>query len=55
MRGSNYVKILLRSNAILNIKNIDKYCSIWSLLAHIHPCNNNHPRKVSKYKHYSNE
>ena len=27
MNGSNYVEIPLRSNAILNNENIDKYCS----------------------------
>ena len=49
MNGSNYVKIPLRSNAILNIENNDKYCFIWSLLACLHPSNNNHPNRVSSY------
>ena len=30
LNGSNYVKILLRSNAILNIEIIEKYCFIFS-------------------------
>ena len=47
MNGSNYVKIPLRSNAILNIENDDKYCFIWSILASLHPCNLNHPNRVS--------
>ena len=47
LNGSNYVKILLRSNAILNIENNDKHCFIWSILASLHPCNNNHPNRVS--------
>ena len=55
MNGSNYVKIPLRSNAILNIENNDKYCFLWSILASIHPCNNNHPSRVSNYKQYFNE
>ena len=50
MNGSNYVKIPLRSNAILNIENIDKYCFIWSILARLHLCNNNHPNRVSNYR-----
>ena len=33
MNGSNYVKVPLRTNAIVNIENIDKYCFIWSILA----------------------
>ena len=30
MDGSSYVKVPLRSSAILNIKNNDKYCFLWS-------------------------
>ena len=55
MNGLNYVKILLRTNAILNIENNDKYCFLWSILAWLHPCNNNHPNRVSNYKQYFNE
>ena len=55
LNGSNYVKIPLRSNAILNIENNDKYCFLWSILAYLHPCNNNHPNRVSNYKQFSNE
>ena len=55
LNGSNYVKILLRSNAILNIENNDKYCFIWSILASLCPCNNIHPNRVSNYKQYFNE
>ena len=43
MNGSNFVKIPLRTNAILSIENNDKYCFIWSILAWLYPCNNNHP------------
>ena len=53
--GSNYVKIPLRSNALLNIEINDKYCSIWSILASLYPCNNNHPNRVSNYKQYFDE
>ena len=56
MNGSNYyVKIPLRSNAILNVENTDKYCFLYSILADLHPCNNNHPNRVSNYKKYFNE
>ena len=55
LNGSNYVKIPLRSNAILNVENNDKYCFLWSILAYLHPCNNNHPNRVSNYKQYFNE
>ena len=54
MNGSNYVKTPLRSNAILNIENNDKYC-LWSILAYLHPCNNNHPNRVSNYRQYFDE
>ena len=55
MHGRSYVKIPLRSNGILNIENNDKYCFLWSILAYLHPCNNNHPERVSNYKQYFNE
>ena len=55
MNGSNYFKIPLRSNAILNIENNDKYCLLWSILAYLHPCNNIHPNRVSNYKQHFNE
>ena len=54
MDGSSYVKIPLRSFAILNIKNDDKYCFLWSILAKLHPCENN-SNIVSGYKKYFNE
>ena len=47
MNRSNYVKIPLRSNAILNIENNDKFCFLWSILASLYPCNNIHPNRVS--------
>ena len=55
LNGSNYIKIPLRSNAILNIENNDKYCFIWSILASLYPCNNTHPNRVSNYKPYFNK
>ena len=55
LNGSNYLKIPLRSNAILNIENIDKYCFIWSILASLFHCNNKHPNRVSNYKQNFNE
>ena len=55
LNGSSYVKIPLRSNALINIKNNDKYCFIWSFLASLHPCDNDYPNRVSNYKQYFNE
>ena len=52
--GRSYVRIPLRSNAVLNNENNDKYCFLWSILTYLHPCNNNHPNRVSNYKHYFN-
>ena len=53
--GSNYVKIPLRSNALLKNKKNDKNCFLWSILADLHPCENNHPKRVSNYKQYFDE
>ena len=55
LNGSSYVKIPLRSSAILNIQTNEKYCFIWSILASLHPCENTHPSRVINYLQYFNE
>ena len=55
LNGTSYIKITLRSNAILNIQNIDKYCFISSILASLRPCENTHPSRVNNYSQYFNE
>ena len=55
MDASSYIKVPLRSSAILNIKNNDKYCFLWSILAKLHPSENSHPDRVSNYEPYFNE
>ena len=55
LNGLSYVKTPLRSNAILNNKNDAKYRFIWSILAYLNPCENNHPNRVSNYRQYFNE
>ena len=50
LNGLNYVKIPLRTNAVLNNEKNCKYCFIWSILASLHLCNNNHPNRVANYK-----
>ena len=51
LNGTSYVKLPIRSNAILNIQNDDKFCFIWSILAYIYPSYSN-PQRVSNYKHH---
>ena len=53
--GSSYVKIPLTSNALIKIKNNDKYCFIWSILASLHPFENDHPNRVSNFIQYFSE
>ena len=55
LNGTSYVKIPLRTSAILNVQNNDKYCFIWSILASLHPCENNYPNRVNNYVQYFNE
>ena len=55
LNGTSYVKIPLRSSAILNFQNKDKYCFICSFLASLHPCENTHPSSVNNYIQYFNE
>ena len=45
----------MRSNVILNVENDDKYRFLWSILAYLHPCKNNHPNRVSNYRQYFHE
>ena len=55
LNSTSYVKIPLRSSAILNIQNIDKFCFICSILASLHPCENTHLSRVNNYIQYFNE
>ena len=51
--GSSYVKIPLRSNALMNIWKSDKYCFLWSILAYLHPCeSDDNPNRISNYEQY---
>ena len=50
LNGLSYVKIPIRSFALLNIENDNKYCLIWSILASFHPCNKDHSESVSNYR-----
>ena len=50
INGSNYIKIPLRSSAILKFKNDDKNCFIWSNLDSLCPCDSNNPNRVSNYR-----
>ena len=52
LTGSSYVKIPVRSSAILNVGNNDNYCFLWTTLAHLHPSENCHPNRVSNYREY---
>ena len=50
MKTSRYLENPMRPSAILKIDNDDKYCFHWSTLASLHPCENSHPNRVSKYR-----
>ena len=43
------------SSAFLNTEDNEKYCFLWSIFAHLHPCNNNNLNRVSMYRQYFNE
>ena len=45
----------MRSFAIINIRNDDKHCFSWSILAKLHPCKNDHPNRVSLSRQIFNE
>ena len=52
MNGLSYVKSSLRISDISNNEYNDEFCFLWSKLADLHPCNTNHPNRVSNYKQY---
>ena len=54
INGMTCKKFPIRTNSVLNIQNNDTYCFLWSILASIHPVDNN-PHRVSKYIPYQNE
>ena len=55
LSGSSYAKIPQRSNTILNVEKINKYCFSWSILAGLHPCKKDHLNRVSNYRRFFNE
>ena len=55
LKGSSYIKIPLRSSAILTIQNVDKNCFLWSISADLHPCENSQQTRVKNYLQNSNE
>ena len=55
LNRSSHVKFPLTSFAILYSQNNDKYCFIWSNLTSLHPCENDHAKRVSNYNQYFNE
>ena len=55
---SSYVKFPLRSSAILNTENNNKYCFLWSILAKLYPISDSkdgHAKRVSNYRQYFND
>jgi hypothetical protein len=55
LRGSNYIPLpikLISKHAIINVKNKDNNCFIWSVLAALHPGNHNSDR-VREYQTYA--
>ena len=50
LKDASYIKNPWRSSVILNIGNNDKNCFLCSIFAYLHPCNINHPNRVSKYR-----
>lgn len=60
IRGSSYLELpesILKRKAIINIKNNDPYCFLWSLTACIHSLNGNevhHSDRTSSYPHFEN-
>lgn len=59
IRGSSYIHLsetLQNSHSIINIKNSDQKCFLWSVLAALHPVHGkNNPNRVSHYTQFIDE
>ena len=53
-RGSSYIPTPFKSRNVVNVKNKDDKCFLWSILAKLHPAKDNCER-VTKYEKYENE
>jgi len=54
--GSTYITTphwLAKKHCVVNVKNSDSKCFLWSVLAALHPAEHN-PDRLSKYKPYEN-
>ena len=55
--GSSYIELpkdVYDTKSIVNVKNEDQACFMWSILAALHPTDHN-PQRVSSYKPYEDE
>ena len=59
LQGSSYIRLpkaIETTRSVLNIKNQDEKCVVWSILAFLHPVDRqDHPQMVNKYRQYENE
>ena len=49
----SFIELSFKSNHLVNIKNSDNKCFMWSILAALHPATD-HPNRVSKYELFVN-
>ncbi|XP_054713577.1 uncharacterized protein LOC129223038 [Uloborus diversus] len=57
LRGSSYIELpdkIKNKKAIINVKNEDNICFMWSILSAIHPVDKD-PQRVLKYREFKNE
>ncbi|XP_054712885.1 uncharacterized protein LOC129222404 [Uloborus diversus] len=57
LRGSSYIELpdkIKNKKAIINVKNEDNKCFMWSILSAIHPVDKD-PQRVLKYREFKNE
>jgi hypothetical protein len=57
LRGRSYIPLpqsLANKKAIINVKNKDNKCFLWSILVALHPTDKD-PQRVSKYKQWEHE
>nr|DAC81386.1 TPA_asm: PolB [Parasteatoda house spider adintovirus] len=59
LNGSSFIPLppeIVKKKAVLNIRNSDNKCFLWSVLAALHPCSDRKSaNRVNKYREFENE
>lgn len=55
LAGESYIELPFKTKDLINVKNYDNKCFLWSILAGLYPATTEHPNRLSNYIEYENE